>query len=127
MEKQVRSLALFATVVLFLASCKGEQGSVGPAGPQGIQGAADPAGPQGAAGTANVQQINFAEHTHTGITDLFLGLPAATTVETVEKSLVHIYVKQTVKAANRANLSYWFAIPGETSNGNEYGFYIAFS
>ena len=106
MEKQVRSLALFATVVLFLASCKGEQGSVG---------------------TANVQQINFAERTHTGITDLFLGLPAATTVETVEKSLVHIYVKQTVKAANRANLSYWFAIPGETSNGNEYGFYIAFS
>ncbi len=125
MKNLIQSFALLSTICLLFFNCKGEQGAVGPAGPQGIQGAAGPAGPQGAIGTANIQQINFTERTHTGITDLFFGFPAATTVETVEKSLVHVYVKQTVKAANGANVSYWFAIPGETSNGNEYGFYIA--
>lgn len=125
MKNQVLSLALLTTVVLLLGSCKGEQGAVGPAGPQGIQGVAGPTGPQGAPGNANVQQINFTERTHTGTSDLFFGFPASTTVETVEKSLVHLYVKQTVRAANGTNVSYWFPIPGETSNGNEYGFYIA--
>lgn len=125
MKKQAIFLSVFIAITLLIISCKGEEGAIGPAGPQGIQGVAGPTGPQGATGTANVQQINFTERTHTGITDLFFGFPPATTVETVEKSLVHVYVKQTVKVANGANLSYWFAIPGETSNGNEYGFYIA--
>lgn len=85
---------------------KGEQGAVGPIGPQGIQEVVGPTGatgPQGAMGNANVQQINFTDCTHNGTTDLFFGFPSATSAETVEKSLVHVYVKQTASTSKVFN------------------------
>ncbi len=124
---QKLSRLISAVFVLFVCSCKGPQGDPGPNGATGTQGPAGPAGPAGtvgAPGNANVQQISFAARTHTGAADLFMALPAALTTETLDKSLLYVYVKQTVKAGDGKDYAYWFGVPGETSTGNEYSYYL---
>lgn len=127
----MQTFSLFAlSFVLLTVACKGPQGDPGPAGPQGATGAAGPAGatgpagPKGDPGTANVQQINFTAKTHDGSKDLFFAFPAALTTDVVNRSLFYVYVQQSVKASDGKTYAYWFAVPGETSTGNEYSYYV---
>lgn len=142
------SLSFLSAVFLFIltfASCSGPQGPVGPQGPAGPQGAPGTPGTPGQAGTpgqsgtpssttvvtvvqgtANVLQITYPARPHDGTKDLALSFPASSslTFDQIEKSLFYVYVKQTTVTPDNFRLAYWYTVPGQTSSGNFYSYYI---
>lgn len=126
-RRNLSFLSLLLTITVFLIACKGEQGDIGPAGPTGATGSAGPAGSNGINGkdgNANVTPLNFGSKTHSN-TDLLLSLPATITTSEIDKSFFYVYVKQTLKTTNGGTSAFWFSVPGEIGNGNEYAFYVS--
>ncbi|MCY7358010.1 MAG: collagen-like protein [Rudanella sp.] len=143
-------LSIFFLFVLALSSCRapeGPQGPVGPQGPAGLQGVPGAAGTPGQNGTAgqsgspgtttvvtvtvvqgapNVIQITYPARSHDGTKDLALSFPASSSLsfDQIEKSLFYVYVKQITTTPDNFKLPYWYAIPGQTPNGNFYSYYI---
>jgi len=83
-----------------------------------------PEGPAGANGNADVLQLNYGSQEQQGTTDLFVPLPESISPEAIESGLIYIYVKQTITVSGGTALAYWFPIPGETTTGNEYSYYV---
>jgi Collagen triple helix repeat (20 copies) len=135
------SLLAIISLYFFMVSCKGTEGPAGPAGSagqtgpagatgaagaagkDGSNGAAGAAGASGKDGNANVTQINYGAKSHTGA-DMFFAFGTTVAVADVDKSIYYVYVKQTVKTSAGTTVSFWFSVPGEIANGNEYSFYV---
>ncbi len=143
-------LSIFFLFTLALSSCKGPEGPQGPVGPQGpagptgATGATGPSGQTGQTGTpgtpgtttvvtvtvvqgaTNVIQITYPARAHDGAKDLALSFPASSSLsfDQIEKSLFYVYVKQITTTPDNFKLPYWYAVPGQTPNGNFYSYYI---
>ncbi|RDC64642.1 hypothetical protein [Adhaeribacter pallidiroseus] len=117
--KKILQLFLAFSILVCLASCKGDDGkdgAPGPAGPAGTPGAQGPVGPQGPPGTsADTAQVfdfpapNF-EADDDGNYEIGIDF-AANDIEVGETDIVLAYLLTRVGQSNGQDIPFWSALP----------------
>ncbi|PSR56152.1 hypothetical protein AHMF7605_22920 [Adhaeribacter arboris] len=114
--KKFLQLILAFTIVVCLASCKGEDGKDGAPGPAGPAGPTGPTGQQGPPGASadsarvfDIQAPNFAPNANG---EYLIALEyAANEIEVGENDVVLAYLLTRVAQNNGQNIPFWSALP----------------